>query len=77
VWVATIRAARDQHVNERESHPALTAIESFTSCGRLEPLSAAEAAEAKRVGTQLMRGARNAAPTRLDDIRRAIVSVQP
>jgi hypothetical protein len=51
-------------------------MESFTSCGRLEPLRAAEAAEWKRGDTQLMRGVRNAAHTRLDGIRNAIVDFQ-
>jgi hypothetical protein len=55
---------------------SLTAIEFFTSCGKLEPLSAAAAAEAKRVDTQLMRGARNAMYARFDDIRNAIVKVK-
>lgn len=50
----------------------LTAIESFTSCGRLESFKAAEAAEANRTDEQFMRGARNAAHTRLEESRRAI-----
>lgn len=55
---------------------SLTAIESFTSCGKLDPLSAVAAAEAKRVDMQLMRGARNAMHARFDDIRSAIVEVK-
>ena len=53
----------------------LTAIESSTSCGRLEPLTPG-AAEANRAGVELRRGARNAAQTLLEANRAAIVKVR-
>lgn len=49
-----------------------TAIESFTSCGRLESFNAAAAIEANRTKQQLPRGARNAAEIRLEESRKAI-----
>jgi hypothetical protein len=52
----------------------LTAMESFTSCGRLEPATAAEAAEAKRGFAEWTRGARNALQTLLEDNRNPIVN---
>jgi hypothetical protein len=52
---------------------ALTSIASLICCGRLEPFNAAEAADAKRTEAQLMRGARNAAHTRLGESRNAML----
>jgi hypothetical protein len=53
---------------------APTAIESNTSCGRLEPLSAALAAEAERAYAQLTWDTlKEAAPARFDQMRIAIM----
>lgn len=51
----------------------LTAIEAKVSCGRLEPFNADDAADVYRVEMVLIRGARNATQTRLEDNRNAIV----
>jgi hypothetical protein len=58
------------------TYQCLTAIESFSPCGSLEPWTAAVAAEAKRTDTQLTRGARNARHTRFEDNLNAIVDVK-
>lgn len=63
-WVNRLHAAfisQDESIGKRTS---LTAIESFTFLGRLDSLSAADAADANRTEVRLMRGARNAAHTR-------------
>jgi hypothetical protein len=61
--------------NVMEHVRAPTAIESNTSCGRLEPLSAALAAEAERVDAQLTRDTLNEAmPARFDQTRIAIMN---
>jgi hypothetical protein len=51
----------------------LTAIESFTSWGRLDPFNAAETADAWREDWKPTRGVRSAVESRLVDIRSGIV----
>ena len=57
-------------IHDFEDH---TAIESLTSCGRLEPCTAAAADDTNRVDTQFKRGARSEAHARLETVRNAIV----
>lgn len=76
-WVKTTRAEPCEYqTGQLVCAHVLTAIESFKSCGRLESFSAADAAEAKRIDMQLARGARNAAHTRFEEIRNAIVACE-
>jgi hypothetical protein len=51
-----------------------TAIESLSSCGRLDSLIEAAAEEEWRIAVYWARGARKAARARLEEIRIAIVS---
>lgn len=68
------RAVSDQQLSHSNQPEAiLTAIASLTSCGKLEPCTAAAAEEAKRVDTPFTRGARSEAHTLLEAIRKAIV----
>jgi hypothetical protein len=51
-----------------------TAIESLSSCGRLDSLIEAAAEEEWRIAVYWARGARKAARARLEEIRIAILS---
>jgi hypothetical protein len=62
-----------QLLHDIQIQAILTAIASLTSCGKLEPCTAAAAEEAKRVDTPYARGARSEAHTLLEAIRKAIV----
>lgn len=79
VWIRSCETGIALHnisrrIVTQEQH-RLTAIESFRSCGKLEPWTAAEAAEAKRADRYCARGARNARLTRVEDIRSAMMYV--
>lgn len=68
------RAVDNQQLSHSNRFEAvLTAIASLTSCGKLEPCTAAAAEEAKRVVTPYTRGAHSEAHTLLEAIRKAIV----
>lgn len=75
-WVKMPRAANCQYTI-LESGPLcpLTAIASFTSCGKLESFRAAEAVDANRTLPKAERGMRNVAHAFLEEKRKAMVDV--